>query len=325
MMKKPLVVVTRKIPGTVEARMQELFDTRLNVLDAPMSQEALVQAVQEADVLAPTVTDAIDAEIIAAAGDQLKLIANFGAGVDHIDLEAAKARGITVTNTPGVLTEDTADITMALILAAPRRLAEGTQLVRDGQWPGWSPTFLMGRRVAGKQLGIVGMGRIGQAVARRAQGFGLAVHYHKRNQLHESVEEELNATYWGDLDAMLAEMDIISINCPHTPETHHMFSSERLAKMKPEAYLINTSRGSLVDEGALAKALADGKLAGAGLDVYEHEPEIHSGLLALENVVLLPHIGSATIESRTAMGEKVLVNIRSFVDGHKPPDRVLVA
>ena len=323
-MKKPLVIITRTLPDIIETRMMELFHTELNATDRPMSHDELLAAVKRADVLVPTVTDNINAEIINAAGENLKLIANFGAGVDHIDVKAAKARGILVTNTPSVLTEDTADITMALILAAPRRLAEGAQLMRDKQWQGWSPTFLMGRRVAGKKLGIIGMGRIGQAVARRAKGFGLAVHYHKRRQLHESVEQELEATYWPDINQMLPHMDIISINCPHTPETHHLLSAERIAHMKKESYLVNTARGGIVDEAALIAALKNGNIAGAGLDVYENEPKINPGFYDLDNVVLLPHISSATLEARIEMGEKVLINIRSFMDGHKAPDRVLV-
>ena len=323
-MKKPVVFVTRKLPSAVETRMMELFDTHLNASDTPMSEQEMIAAMQHADVLVPTVTDVISSQVISAAGERLKLIANFGAGVDHIDLMAAKEKGITVTNTPSVLTEDTADIAMALILAAPRRLAEGAQLVRAGEWKGWSPTFMLGRRVAGKKLGIIGMGRIGQAVARRAKGFGLSIHYHKRKRLHESVETELEATYWQDIDQMLPHMDIVSINCPHTPETHHLISAQRLAQMKPESFIINTARGGIIDEQALIGALTSREIAGAGLDVYENEPHIDPALVALDNVVLLPHISSSTHEARLEMGEKVLINIRSFTDGHKAPDRVLL-
>lgn len=323
-MNKPLVVVTRKLPDVIEARMKELFNARLNISDAPMTREELRAAASKADVLVPTVTDVIDADIIAHGGTQLKLIANFGAGIDHIDLNAAKTRGITVSNTPSVLTEDTADIAMALILAAPRRMAEGAKLVREGKWAGWSPTFLLGRRVAGKKLGIIGMGRIGQAVARRAKGFGLQLHYHKRKRLHETVEQELGVTYWENLDEMLTQIDILSIHCPFTPETRHMMYDARIRMMKPESYLINTARGAIVDEKALISALRDKRIAGAGLDVYENEPHVNPDFLTLENVVLLPHISSSTIETRTAMGEKVLINIRSHMDGHKAPDRVLV-
>ena len=322
-MADPLIIVTRKLPEPVERRMQQLFNVRLNAADEGFTRKQMKQAIGEADVLVPTVTDCIDEEVIAAAGSRLKLIANFGAGIDHIDIAAAKARGITITNTPSVLTEDTADIAMALLLAAPRRLSEGAQIIRKQEWTGWTPTFLMGRRVHGKKLGIVGLGRIGQAVARRAAGFGLKVHYHQRKQLHESVEQELGATYWPELDAMLAEVDFLSLNCPYTKATHHLINKNRLAKMKPEAYLVNTSRGAVIDEAALAEALKKGVIAGAGLDVYEQEPTITPGLLELENVVLLPHISSATIEARTEMGEKVIVNIKSFLDGHRPPDRVL--
>ena len=322
--KKPVVVVTRKLPEPVEARMMELFDVRLNAEDAPMREAALVEAVQSADVLVPTVTDRIDRKIIEAAGDGLKLIASFSTGVDHIDLEAAHDRGIVVTNTPGVLTEDTADMTMALILAVPRRLIEGERVLREGRWTGWSPTWMLGHRIWGKRLGIIGMGRIGRAVAKRARGFGLSVHYHNRKPVHPDVEEELEATYWQSLDQMLAHMDIISVNCPHTPATYHLLSGRRLKLLKPHVYIVNTSRGEVIDEDVLAAMLETGEIAGAGLDVFEHEPAVNPKLLRLDNVVLMPHMGSATVEGRQAMGEKVIVNIRTFADGHKPPDRVLV-
>ncbi len=321
--KKPLVIVTRKLPDVIETRMMELFDARLNLEDRPMSKAELIAAVREADVLVPTVTDRIDAEILAEAGEKLKLIASFGTGVDHIDLTAARKRGITVTNTPGVLTEDTADMTMALILAVPRRLVEGERLVRSGKWTGWGPTTMLGHRIWGKRLGIIGMGRIGQAVAHRARGFGLSIHYHNRRRVHPDIEAELEATYWESLDQMLAHMDIISVNCPHTPATYHLLSARRLKLLKPHAYIVNTSRGEVIDETALARMLANGEIAGAGLDVFEREPAINPKLLRLENVVLLPHMGSATIEGRIAMGEKVIVSIKTFVDGHTPPDRVL--
>jgi glyoxylate reductase len=321
--RKPQVIVTRKLPDAIETRMMELFDTRLNLDDAPMSKAALIDAVQSADVLTPTVTDIIDRDIIQAAGDQLTIIASFGTGVDHIDLNAAKERNITVTNTPGVLTEDTADMTMALILAAPRRLTEGERRVRAGEWTGWSPTSMLGHRIWGKRLGIIGMGRIGQAVARRARGFGLSIHYHNRKPVHGDIERDLEATYWESLDQMLSRMDIISVNCPHTPATYHLLSRRRLQLLKPDSYVVNTSRGEVIDESALTALLADKQIAGAALDVYEHEPAINPKLLALDNVVLLPHMGSATIEGRMAMGEKVIINIKTFIDGHTPPDRVL--
>jgi glyoxylate reductase len=321
--RKPQVIVTRKLPDAIETRMMELFDTRLNLDDAPMSKAALIDAAQTADVLTPAVTDIIDRDIIQAAGDQLKLIASFGTGVDHIDLNAAKERNITVTNTPGVLTEDTADMTMALILAAPRRLTEGERRVRSGEWTGWSPVSMLGHRIWGKRLGIIGMGRIGQAVARRARGFGLSIHYHNRKPAHSDIERDLEATYWESLDQMLARMDIISVNCPHTPATYHLLSRRRLQLLKPDSYVVNTSRGEVIDESALAALLADKQIAGAALDVYEHEPAINPKLLTLDNVVLLPHMGSATIEGRLAMGEKVIINIKTFIDGHTPPDRVL--
>ena len=322
---KPKVILTRKLPETIETRMRELFDTTLNDSDKALSCDELEMAVKTADVLVPTVTDKIDADLIAKAGSQLRLIASFGTGVDHIDLAAAKARGITVTNTPGVLTEDTADVTMALILAVPRRIAEGDALARSGQWQGWSPTGMLGHRINGKRLGIVGMGRIGEAVARRARGFGLSVHYHNRKPVHPETEAELEATYWESLEQMLARVDIVSVNCPHTSATNHLLSRERLSLMQRSAYLVNTSRGEVVDEIALADLLAQRHIAGAGLDVYSSEPEIPAGLRDLPNVVLLPHIGSATIEGRLQMGDKVIINVQTFWDGHTPPDRVIEA
>ncbi len=321
--KKPHVIVTRKLPDVVETRMMELFEPRLNIDDAPMDRAALTAAMNEADVLVPTVTDRIDADLIKAAGDRLKLIASFGTGVDHIDIRAAKDRGIAVTNTPGVLTEDTADMTMALILAVARRLVEGEALVRSGKWTGWSPTGMLGHRLYGKRLGIIGMGRIGRAVARRARGFGLSIHYHNRRRVREETEAELEATYWESLDQMLARMDIISVNCPHTPATYHLLSPRRLALMPRHAILVNTSRGEVVDEKTLVKVLERGEIAGAGLDVFEHEPAVSPKLLKMPNVVLLPHMGSATLEGRIDMGEKVIINIRTWVDGHTPPDIVL--
>jgi glyoxylate reductase len=320
---KPIVVVTRKLPDPIETRMMELFDVRLNVDDRPLSQADLVAAVKMADVLVPTVTDRIDSAVLSQASPKLRLIASFGTGVDHIDLASARQRGITVTNTPGVLTEDTADMTMALILAVPRRLAEGERLIRSGQWKGWGPTSMLGHRIWGKRLGIIGMGRIGTAVARRARGFGLAVHYHNRRRVHPDLEAELEATYWESLDQMLARMDIISINCPHTPATYHLLSARRLKLLPRHTYIVNTSRGEVIDENALARMLVQGELAGAGLDVFEHEPAVNPKLLKLDNVVLLPHMGSATMEGRIDMGEKVIINIKTFADGHKPPDRVL--
>ena len=321
--KKPQVVVTRKLPDATETRMMELFDVRLNIGDEPMSREQLAEAVKTSTVLVPTVTDTIDAGLIAEAGKKLKLIANYGTGIDHIDLAATKEKKITVTNTPDVLTEDTADMTMALILAVPRRLVEGERTMRSGEWSGWSPTWMLGHRIFGKRLGIIGMGRIGQAVARRARGFGLSIHYHNRNPVHEEIETELEATYWESLDQMLARMDFISVNCPHTPATYHLLSARRLALLQPHAVIINTSRGEVIDENALTKVLQAGDIAGAGLDVFEHEPAVNPKLLALDNVVLLPHMSSATFEGRVDMGDRVILNIQSFVDGHAPPDRVI--
>ncbi|MCF4165391.1 D-glycerate dehydrogenase [Zavarzinia compransoris] len=321
--KKPLVIVTRKLPEAIETRMMELFNTKLNPDDHPMSHAELVEAVKTADVLVPTVTDRIDGRILAHANPNLRLIANFGTGVDHIDLAAARQRGITVTNTPGVLTEDTADMTIALILAVARRVAEGERLMRGGEWTGWSPTWMLGRRIWGKRLGIIGMGRIGTALARRARAFGMSIHYHNRNRVAEDLEQELEATYWESLDQMLARMDIISVNCPHTPATYHLLSARRLKLLPKQAILVNTARGEVIDENALTRMLVGGDLAGAGLDVFEHEPAVNPKLVALDNVVLLPHMGSATIEGRMDMGEKVIINIKTFADGHRPPDRVL--
>jgi glyoxylate reductase len=309
--RKPKVIVTRKLPDTVETRMRELFDAELNLEDRPMTAEEFADAAARADVLVPTVTDRIDGRVLERAGENLRLIANFGAGVDHIDMANATARGIAVTNTPGVLTEDTADMTMALILATARRLH------------GWSPTWMMGRRIWGKRLGVIGMGRIGQAVARRARAFGLSVHYHNRKPAPQGVVDELEATYWESLDQMLARTDVISVNCPHTPATFHLLSARRLKLLQPHAIVVNTARGEVIDESALANMLARGEIAGAGLDVYENEPVINPKLLKLPNVVLLPHMGSATVEARIDMGEKVIVNIKTFMDGHSPPDRVI--
>ena len=325
-MRRPLVIVTRKLPEAIETRMMELFEARLNRDDKPMSADELAAAAKAADVLVPTVTDRIDKAVLAEAGLQLKLIASFGTGVDHIDLATARARGIAVTNTPGVLTEDTADMTMALILAVPRRLTEGETLLRSGRWEGWGPTFMLGRRIWGKRLGIVGMGRIGSAVARRAGGFGLSVHYHNRRRVSPERERELEATYWESLDQMLAHMDIISVNCPHTPATYHLLSARRLRLMRPESYVVNTARGEVIDENALTRLIEAGEIAGAGLDVFEHEPAVNPKLVRLARagkVILLPHLGSATIEGRADMGAKVIINIQTFMDGHRPPDRVL--
>src|ERR1700687_6104675 len=324
--KKPLVVVTRKLPERVETRMRELFDAQLNLDDKPMTAPELAETVKSADVLVPTVTDRIDASVLSRAGDRLKLIANYGNGVDHIDVATALSRGITVTNTPGVLTEDTADMTMALILSVPRRLAEGAAMLSDDKpWNGWSPTWMLGHRIWGKRLGIIGMGRIGQAVARRARAFGLQIHYHNRRRVPAKIEEELTATYWESLDQMLARMDIISINCPHTPATFHLLSARRLKLVRPEAYIVNTARGEVIDEETLTKLIESGDIAGAGLDVFENEPAVSPKLVRLAKagkVALLPHMGSATIEGRVEMGEKVIINIRTFLDNHKPPDRV---
>ena len=320
---KPRVHVTRHLVPAVEARMTELFDVVTNTADAPLTRDELVAAMRDADVLVPTVTDKIDATMLEEAGDRLGLIANFGAGVDHIDLAAARARKIIVTNTPGVFTDDTADLTMMLILSVPRRLGEGSRLVRDGAWTGWAPTQLLGRSIGGKRLAIVGMGRIGQAVAHRARAFGMEVTYHNRRPLPGAIENMLGARYEADLDKLLAEADIITLHCPASAETHRLLDARRIALLKPDAYIINTARGDLIDEDALIAALEQGKLGGAGLDVYAREPAVDSRLIALPNVITLPHLGSATVEGRSLAGEKVIANIRFWVDGHRPPDQVL--
>ena len=320
---KPRVIVTRRLPPNVEARMAELFDASFNVGDQPMSRTELARAMAQCDVLVPCISDQIDATLIAAAPDRLQLLASFGSGVDHIDLAAARAKGIIVTNTPGVLTEDTADMTMALILSVPRRLAEGEKLVRSGEWRGWSPSGMLGHRIGGKKLGIIGMGRIGRAVARRARGFGLTIAYHNRHRLPFEVEQELEAEWVGDVDGLLAACDIVSIHCPLNGDTRGLIDARRIALMRPDAYLINTSRAEITDEAALIAALDEGRIAGAGLDVYTHEPAVDPRLFALSNVVLLPHMGSATFEGRDATGARVIANIRSWVDGHRPPNQVL--
>ncbi|MGM4921048.1 NAD(P)-dependent oxidoreductase [Tardiphaga sp. 813_E8_N1_3] len=325
--KKPLVVVTRKLPDSIETRMRELFDARINLDDIPLTPEQLAEATRTADVLVPTVTDEITKELLEHPDCKLKLIANFGNGVDNIDVVAAHARGITVTNTPKVLTEDTADMTMSMILAVPRRLIEGASILTEGKdWQGWSPTWMLGKRLGGKRLGIIGMGRIGQAVARRARAFGLQIHYHNRKPVAPKIAEELGATYWDSLDQMLARMDIISVNCPHTPATFHLLSARRLKLIRKDAYIVNTARGEVIDEETMIKLIESGDIAGAALDVFEHEPAVSPKLVRLARagkVVLLPHMGSATIEGRVEMGEKVIINIRAFLDNHKPPDRVL--
>ncbi len=321
--KKPVVVVTRKLPDIIETRMMELFDVKLNLEDKPMSLSELKDAVAEADVLVPTVTDQINSAVLSSAGENLRLIANFGNGVDHIDLATCRRKGISVSNTPDVLSEDTADMTLAMILSTGRRLAEGERVARSGKWEGWSPTWMLGSRINGKRLGIVGMGAIGQAVARRAKAFGMSIHYHNRHRVMEDFENEIDATYWESLDQMLARVDIVSVHVPHTPATYHLLSARRLKLLQPHAYVINASRGQVVDENALTRMLVNGDIAGAGLDVFENEPAINPKLLSLDNVVLLPHMASATIEARVDMGERVLINIQTFMDGHNPPDRVI--
>lgn len=319
------VVVSRRLPEAVETRLSELFDVTLRDDDTPMSREELVAAVKEADVLVPTLSDKIDRSLIAQAGERLKLIANYGAGVDHIDVATARERGVLVSNTPGVSADDTADMALALILGVTRRIPEGLQRMQSGKWDGWAPTAFLGHRVSGKRLGILGMGRIGTAVARRARAFGMQIHYHNRRRLRPEIEEQYEATYWESLDQMLARMDVVSVNCPHTPSTFHLLNARRLKLLKPGAVIVNTSRGEVIDENAMVRMLKAGDIAGAGLDVYEHGAEIHPDLRGLANVVLLPHISSATLEGRTEMGEKVIINIKTFDDGHRPPDLVVPA
>jgi glyoxylate reductase len=317
------VVVTRRLPETVETRMKELFDVELRDPDSRMTREELGEAMRRADVLVPCVTDQIDANLLAQAGEKLKLIANYGAGIDHIDVATARQRGILVSNTPGVVTEDTADMTLALILSVTRKIPEGLAEMQAGAWKGWAPMAHLGGRIGGRRLGILGMGRIGQAVARRAAVFGMQIHYHNRKRLRPEMEADLGATFWESLDQMVSRMDIISINCPHTPSTFHLMNARRLKLMKPSAVIVNTSRGEVIDENALTRGLRAGELAGAGLDVFEHGHEVNPRLRELPNVVLLPHMGSATVEGRAEMGEKVIINIKTFADGHRPPDQVL--
>ena len=321
--KRLSVVVTRRLPEAVETRMKELFDVRLRDGDVPMTRDEIVSAVKDADVLVTTLADPVDAGMLGQAGDRLKLIANYGAGVDHIDVATARQRGILVSNTPGVMTDDTADMTMALILSVLRRIPEGLAVMQQGGWQGWRPLANLGGRVGGRRLGILGMGRIGQAVARRARVFGMQIHYHNRKRLREEIEDDLEATYWDSLDQMVSRMDVLSINCPHTPSTFHLMNARRLKLMKPEAVIVNTSRGEVIDENALTRMIRAGELAGAGLDVYEHGAEVNPRLRTLPNVVLLPHMGSATVEGRIEMGEKVIINIKTFDDGHRPPDLVV--
>lgn len=320
---KPLVIVTRKLPDEVEERMKLLFNVELNEDDHAFSKEELRDAVSRASVFVPTVTDKIDQEIINAAGPQLKMIANFGVGVNHIDLATARNRMITITNTPGVLTDDTADMAMGLMLSIMRRMSEGERILRNGEWDGWAPTQLRGARLAGKKLGIIGMGRIGQALAKRAKAFGMEIHYHNRNPIDTNTATKLEATYSESLDHMIRQMDVISLNCPYTEDTHQLMSAHRLGLMQKHSYLINTARGEVVDEEALIQSLKNGDIAGAGLDVYVDEPNVKSEFMDLENVVLAPHLGSATMEARQAMGEKVIINVKTFLDGHSPRDRVI--
>ena len=317
------VVVTRRLPEAVETRLSELFDVSLRDDDTPMSREELVDAMKNADVLVPTLTDTIDAPMITQAGGRLKLIANYGAGVDHIDVESARQRGVLVSNTPGVSADDTADMTLAMIIGATRRIPEGLTMMAKGEWTGWAPNAMLGGRLGGRRLGILGMGHVGQAVAQRARAFGMQIHYHNRRRLHPGIEESLEATYWESLDQMVARMDVLTVHCPHTPGTFHLMNARRLKLLKKDAYIVNTSRGEVIDENALVRMLKSGDIGGAALDVYEHGTEVNPDLVAMPNVVLLPHMGSATVEGRLEMGEKVIINIKTFDDGHRPPDLVV--
>ena len=322
---KPKVVVTRRLPATVENRMKELFDVELNKNDIPMSAKELAVAIGKADILVPTISDTIDSKLLARAGENLRLIASYGAGFDHIDVQTARQRGILVSNTPGVLTDDTADMTLALMLGVMRRFQEGASLIQKKSWDGWSPSAMLGTRLGGKRLGILGMGRIGSAVASRAKAFGMEINYHNRKKLHPALEAPSEAIFWENFESMLAEIDVLSINCPHTPSTFHMINGGRLSLMKESAFIVNTSRGEVIDENALARALKNKKLAGAALDVFEARKEVNPQLRDLPNVMLLPHMGSATDEARIEMGEKVIINIKTFIDGHRPPDQVVPA
>ena len=322
---KPKVVVTRRLPATVENRMKELFDVELNKNDIPMSAKELAVAIGKADILVPTISDTIDSKLLARAGKNLRLIASYGAGFDHIDVQTARQRGILVSNTPGVLTDDTADMTLALMLGVMRRFQEGASLIQKKSWDGWSPSAMLGTRLGGKRLGILGMGRIGSAVATRAKAFGMEINYHNRKKLHPALEAPSDAIFWENFESMLKEIDVLSINCPHTPSTFHMINGGRLSLMKESAFIVNTSRGEVIDENALARALKNKKLAGAALDVFEARKEVNPQLRDLPNVMLLPHMGSATDEARIEMGEKVIINIKTFIDGHRPPDQVVPA
>ena len=322
---KPKVIVTRRLPAIVENRMKELFDVELNENDIPMSTKELAVAMTKADILVPTISDTIDSKLLARAGENLRLIASYGAGFDHIDIQTARQRGILVSNTPGVLTDDTADMTLALMLGVMRRFQEGASLIQKKSWDGWSPSAMLGTRLAGKRLGILGMGRIGSAVASRAKAFGMEINYHNRKKLHPALEAPSEAIFWENFESMLAEIDVLSINCPHTPSTFHMINGGRLSLMKDSAFIVNTSRGEVIDENALARALKNKKLAGAALDVFEARKEVNPQLRNLPNVMLLPHMGSATDEARIEMGEKVIINIKTFIDGHRPPDQVVPA
>ena len=321
--KKPTVFITRKLPTKIETRMMELFDTTLNETDVLLSEEQLINVFKTYQIIVPSIADKISAKVLADTGDNLKLIANFGAGTDHINLEAAKNKNIIVTNSPGLLANDTADLIMSLLLALPRRLYEGSKLVAEGNWNGWSPTKMLGKRIYGKRLGIIGMGRIGQAVAKRAKSFGISIHYHNRKQLPSDIEQLFEATYWSSLDEMIKRMDIISINCPLTKDTKKLMSKERLELMAKDSYLINTSRSEIIDEEALFYLLKNNKIAGAGLDVFRRQENGNSKLLEAPNTILIPHLGSATIEGRIEMGEKVIINIKTFIDGHNPPNRII--
>ena len=322
-MKKHKVIITRRLEDRVEKRMRELFNVNLSQAEYPISRQELLSSIKEADILVPTIGDKIDASILSAASSNLKLIANYGAGYDHIDIKTALQRGIIVTNTPSVLTTDTADMTMALVLAIPRKLREGHEEMQSGSWKGWSPSAMIGMRITGKKLGILGMGRIGQAIAKRAKAFDLDINYHNRRRLHQNIEEGLSATYWENLEEMLSTIDILVVSASLNPSSLYLLDAKCLGRMKQSAYLVNISRGEIIDQKALVRQLKEGRLGGAGLDVYDSEEIIGSDFKSLKNVFLLPHMGSSTLEGRIEMGEKVIINIKTFIDGHRPPDQIV--
>jgi lactate dehydrogenase-like 2-hydroxyacid dehydrogenase len=320
---RPRLLVTRRLPAAVEEHLREHFDVRLSDSDQELDRAELEAAMTDFDALMPTITDRIDAPLLTSPGTRVRIVANFGAGIEHIDLNAARAAGIAVTNTPDALTDATADFAILLMLMAARRAGEGERELRGGRWDGWRPVHMLGQALTGKTLGLVGFGRIAQATAVRAAAFGMRIRYHSRSAATPETEARLNATRAASLEALVAEADFLSLHVPGGPETRHLVDAALLARMKPTAILVNSARGSVVDEAALAAALRERRISAAGLDVYEREPEVHPALLALENVVLLPHLGSATVETRTAMGMQAAANLTAFFAGREPPNRVV--